>query len=65
MPLVRKLEPGLWEIRSSIPDGIARVIFTVEGGQMVILNGFAKRSARTPVGELRTARRRAANLRKE
>jgi len=29
MPLVRKLEPGLWEVRSSISNGIARVFFTV------------------------------------
>ncbi len=30
MPLIRKLEPGLWEVRSDIDKGIARVIFTVE-----------------------------------
>lgn len=24
MPLIRKLEPGLWEVRSHIEDGIAR-----------------------------------------
>lgn len=29
MPVVRKLEPGLWEVRSQIPEGIARVLFTV------------------------------------
>ena len=29
MPLVRKLEPGLWEVRSNISTGIARVLFTV------------------------------------
>ena len=34
MPLIRKLEPGLWEVRSRIGDGIARVVFTVEGGVM-------------------------------
>ena len=27
MPLVRSLGSGLWEIRSFIPNGIARVIF--------------------------------------
>ena len=35
MPLVRKLEPGLWEVRSRIPAGIARVLFTVDGTVMV------------------------------
>src|SRR5437879_516805 len=28
MPLVRKLDKGLWEVRSRLPDRIARVIFT-------------------------------------
>jgi len=28
MPLVRKLEPGLWEVRSRVAGGIARVVFT-------------------------------------
>ena len=35
MPLIRKLEPGLWEIRSRLPERIARVIFTVEGDTIV------------------------------
>ena len=29
MPLVRKLEPGLWEVRSHVAGDIARVVFTV------------------------------------
>lgn len=31
MPLIRKLEPGLWEVRTHIAGGIARVLFTVDG----------------------------------
>ena len=31
MPLIRKLEPGLWEVRSHISEGIARVMFTGDG----------------------------------
>jgi phage-related protein len=31
MPLIRKLETGVWEIRSRTSQGIARVLFTVEG----------------------------------
>jgi hypothetical protein len=30
MPLIHKLEPGLWEVRSRIADGIADVLFTVD-----------------------------------
>ena len=44
MPLVRKLEPNLWEVRTPVTDGIARVIFTVIGNRMVLLHGFIKKS---------------------
>ncbi len=58
MPLVRKLEPGLWEVRSRIPAGIARVLFTVDGTVMILLHGFIKKSQKTPADDLDTARRR-------
>lgn len=65
MPLVRKLEPGLWEVRSRLPAGIARVVFTVEGGVMVLLHGFIKKSQKTSATDLETARPRLARLREE
>jgi phage-related protein len=65
MPLIRKLEPGLWEVRSNIAQGIARVIFAVGDDVMVLLHGFVKKSQKTPPGDLRTARQRLMNLRKE
>jgi phage-related protein len=65
MPLIRKLESGLWEVRSRVRDGIARVVFTVDGGVMVLLHGFTKKSQKTPPAELKTARRRLANLKEE
>lgn len=58
MPLTRKLEPGLWEVRSRLGHGIARVIFTVQNHTMVLLSGFVKKSQKTPVAELSTARKR-------
>lgn len=61
MPLIRKLEPGLWEVRSRIDEGIARVLFTVEGATMVLLHGFVKKSQKTPAEDLKTARRRMAD----
>lgn len=63
MPLVRKIEPGLWEVRSYIRDGIARVFFTVQGEFMVLLHGFVKKSAKTPPDDLSLARKRLAQLR--
>ena len=65
MPLIRKVEPGIWEVRSGISQGIARVLFTVEGDTMVLLHGFIKKSQKTPRTELRTAHRRLADLSKE
>ena len=65
MPLVRKLEPGLWEVRSLIEAGIARVLFTVDDQMMVLLHGFVKKSQKTPAVDLKTARPRLADLRKE
>ena len=63
MPLIRKLEPGLWEVRSDIANGIARVLFTVEAGEMILLHGFVKKSQKTPTVDLKTARQRLAELR--
>jgi phage-related protein len=65
MPLVRKLEPGLWEVRSNLPSGIARVLFTVEGNTIVLLHGFVKKSQKTPLEELQLARERLKQLRGE
>ncbi len=59
MPLVRKIEAGLWEVRSQLSGGsIARVFFTTDGSEMVLLHGFIKKSQKTPLEELKVARRR-------
>lgn len=58
MRLVRNLEPNLWEVRSRIEDGIARVLFTVIGNKMVLLHGFVKKSQKIPQSDLETARKR-------
>lgn len=61
MPLVRKLERALWEIRASIPPNeIARVIFTMSDAPkaFLLLHGFVKKSQKTPRHDLDTARQR-------
>jgi len=59
MPLVRKLEANLWEVRSHLKSGrIARVCFTVRAGEMALLHGFIKKSQKTPARELKLARDR-------
>lgn len=62
MPLIRKLEPGLWEVRSRLQHSTARVIFTVSDDTMVLLHGFIKKSEKTPVQELQLARQRLRSL---
>ena len=63
MPLIRKLEPGLWEVRTRLPNRVARVIFTVEENTMIILHGFIKKSQKTPAAEMQLARQRLISLR--
>lgn len=58
MPLIRKMEPGLWEVRTKFKSGLARTLFTVDGKRIVLLHGFVKKSQQTPSNELQTARRR-------
>ena len=65
MPLIRKLETGLWEVRSRLRDRVARVIFTVEDDTMVLLHGFTKKSQKTPVQDLQLARQRLQSLNEE
>lgn len=62
MPLVRKLEADLWEVRSRIGNGIARVVFTVHGQSMILLHGFVKKTRKTPATELATSRKRLAQF---
>jgi len=62
MPVVRKLEAGLWEVRIDLENTIARVLFTVEGSAMVLLHGFIKKSQKTPAADLKTARDRKSLL---
>lgn len=63
MPLVRKLEMDLWELRSEISSGIARTFFTLNHENIVLLHGIVKKSEKTPARELAIARRRLKALR--
>jgi len=58
MPLVEKLEPYLWEVRTKVPDGIARILFTVDGHMMILLHGFIKKTRKIPQKDIRLARSR-------
>ncbi len=57
-PLVDHLGNGIWEVRSKLKDRIARVLFVVDGEEMVLLHGFVKKTQRTPRQDLDLARKR-------
>lgn len=63
MPLVRKLETGLWEVRSNLENKILRIIFTVADKTIILLHGFIKKSKKTPKPDIELARKRLSNLR--
>jgi len=59
MPLVKKMEPNLWEVRSKLRNRIARVLFTMhEGRLIVLLHGFIKKTEKTSAEDLNLARKR-------
>lgn len=59
MPLCRSLKHGLWEVRSNITDGkIARVIFCFSDGELIALNGFIKKTQKTPNEEIELSLKR-------
>lgn len=63
MPLVRKMDKDLREVRIQLSGRIARVLFTVVGSVMVLLHGFIKKSQATPAGDLDLAKSRLKQLR--
>src|SRR5947207_15258806 len=47
-PRVGHLHGPVWEVRSSLGNRIARILFAVEGRRMLLLHGFIKKTQRTP-----------------
>ena len=58
MPLVRKMDKDLWEVRIHLERRIARVLFTISTGKAVLLHGFIKKSQATPKTDLDLAKDR-------
>jgi phage-related protein len=58
LPVCRSLGDGLWEVRSSLRNRIARVLFCVADDTMWLLHGFIKKQQKTPPQDLALARRR-------
>ena len=63
MPLVRKIDTGLWEVRSNLSNNrISRVLFTVYSDMMILLHAFIKKASKTPKNDLKTAKRRMSHI---
>ncbi|MDP2653094.1 MAG: type II toxin-antitoxin system RelE/ParE family toxin [Candidatus Omnitrophota bacterium] len=63
MPVVKKLEKGIWEVRTELNNKISRILFTVYEENIVLLHGFIKKSQKTPGEDLDLARKRARDVR--
>lgn len=58
-PHCAPLGDGLWEVRSDLDSNrIARVIFCLEGGQMILLHGFIKKTQKAPKQDIDLALKR-------
>ena len=62
MPLIRKLEKDLWEIRTKSDHQIYRIIFTIYENSIVLLHGFIKKLQKTPLTDLGLAQKRLSQL---
>ena len=57
-PRVDHLRGPVWEVRSKIGNRIARVLFAVEGSEMVLLHAFIKKRQKTDSEEIELALKR-------
>ena len=64
-PLVDSLGGGLWEVRSTLGDRIARVFFIVVNEEIILLHGIIKKSRTAPKKELELARSRQSEYKKK
>ena len=62
LPLVRSLGNKLWEIRSNLDNRIARTIFILHNGSIVLLHGIIKKSQKTPSSDIELALKRAKKV---
>ena len=63
MPTCKALGGGLYEVRSSLSSSkICRIIFCMNGNEMVLLHGFIKKTQKIPDNEIETARKRLKEI---
>jgi phage-related protein len=52
MPVVDHIDRDIWEVRTRLANRLARVLFVLEGSEMVLLHGFIKKERTTPKPDL-------------
>lgn len=63
MPTCRSMGSGLFEVRTDLPSKrIARVLFCIYKGRMVLLHAFIKKTQKTPKQDLDLALERKRKL---
>lgn len=57
-PYSKSLDDGIFEVRAKQGSDITRVLyFFIRGQKIILTNGFVKKTARTPRGEIERAKR--------
>ena len=63
MPVCRPLQGGLYEVRSPLSSNkVARIIFTLEKNEMVLLHAFFKKTRKTLDADIVLAKKRLRRL---
>ena len=57
-PRVDHLRGSIWEVRSKIGNRIARVLFVIEGTEMILLHAFIKKTQQTNPTDIDLASKR-------
>lgn len=57
-PLVDFLGHSIWEVRSTLPNTIARIFFCEIENEMILLHAIKKKTRETPIEALRLAQTR-------
>lgn len=58
VPTCRLIRDGLWEVRSTLSTGIARILFYTTDEYLVLVHGFIKKDQKTPKQDIDLAFKR-------
>ena len=61
MPFAKKIDKKLWELRTSGKQKV-RIIYSIMGNQVYVVNWFIKKTQKTPIRELKTAIKRLTEI---